>query len=43
MVAPTSLKVLSAVALVAPGLAAAIGRKAGAADIVAAHSGLTKE
>jgi hypothetical protein len=43
MVAPTSLKVLSAVALVAPSFASAVGRKAGAADIVAAHSGLVKE
>ncbi len=43
MVAPTSLKVLSAVALVAPGFASAVGRKAGAADIVASHSGLVKE
>ena len=42
MVAPTSLKVLSAVALVAPGLASALGRKAGAADIVGAHNSLNQ-
>jgi short-subunit dehydrogenase len=43
MVAPTSLKVLSAVALVAPGFASAVGRKAGAADIVGSHTALAKE
>ena len=43
MVAPTSLKVLSTIALVAPGLAAALGRKAGAADIVGSHTALTKD
>lgn len=43
MVAPTSLKVLSSVALVAPGFASAMGRKAGAADIVGSHNSLTKE
>lgn len=43
MVAPTSLKVMSAVALVAPGLASTIGRKAGAADIVGAHTALNQE
>ena len=42
MVAPMSLKVLSAVALVAPGLASAIGRKAGAADIVGSHKSLNE-
>lgn len=42
MVAPTSLKVLSAVGLVAPGLASALGRKAGAADIVGSHKGLNE-
>ncbi len=43
MVAPTSLKVLSAVALVAPGFASAVGRKAGAAEIVGSHTALAKE
>jgi short-subunit dehydrogenase len=43
MVAPTSLKLLSAVALVAPGFASAVGRKAGAADIVGSHTALAKE
>ena len=43
MVAPTSLKVLSTVGLVAPGLAATLGRKAGAADIAGSHTALSKK
>ena len=42
MVAPTSLKLLSAVALVAPGLASALGRKAGAGDIIGSHKSLSQ-